>query len=116
MPVLVYDNGQGTAETRYRMGIKLQNTTTNEFVATEKPFACLFCESAYKLQSTLQSHFREHHSPHKPFVCQECKESFRRPIELSRHRLYRCPSRKLNFNSMHNKKPHHKPVKAHQQM
>ncbi|KAK3865851.1 hypothetical protein Pcinc_028568 [Petrolisthes cinctipes] len=93
MPVLVYDNGLGTPETRYRMGIKLQNTTITEFVTTEKPFACLFCESCYKLQSSLQSHFREHHSPHKPFQCLECKEGFRRPIELSRHRLYRCPAR-----------------------
>ncbi|KAK8754628.1 hypothetical protein OTU49_016923 [Cherax quadricarinatus] len=89
MPVLVYDNGLGTVETRYRMGIKLQNTTCTEFSTTEKPFACLFCESSYKLQSSLQSHFREHHSPHKPFQCLECKEGFRRPIELSRHRLYR---------------------------
>ncbi|XP_076035803.1 uncharacterized protein LOC143021887 [Oratosquilla oratoria] len=94
MPVLVYDNGLGTAETRYRMGIKLQNTTPTDFSATEKPFACLFCESSYKLQSSLQSHFREHHSPNKPFQCLECKESFRRPIELSRHRLYRCSVRK----------------------
>ncbi|XP_066980169.1 oocyte zinc finger protein XlCOF19-like [Macrobrachium rosenbergii] len=94
MPVLVYDNGLGTVETRYRMGIKLQNTTSTEFSTTEKPFACLFCESSYKLQSSLQSHFREHHSPHKPFQCLECKEGFRRPIELSRHRLYRCPVRK----------------------
>lgn len=94
MPVLVYDNGLGTVETRYRMGIKLQNTTLTEFSTTEKPFACLFCESSYKLQSSLQSHFREHHSPHKPFQCLECKEGFRRPIELSRHRLYRCPVRK----------------------
>ncbi|KAK8385109.1 hypothetical protein O3P69_012122 [Scylla paramamosain] len=91
MPVLVYDNGFGTAETRYRMGIKLQNTTCTELATSEKPFACLFCECSYKLQSSLQSHFREHHSPHKPFQCLECKEAFRRPIELSRHRLYRCP-------------------------
>lgn len=94
MPVLVYDNGQGTAETRYRMGIKLQHTTSNEMCTTEKPYACLFCPSAYKLQSSLQFHFRENHSPHKPYPCQECKESFRRTIELSRHRLYRCPLRK----------------------
>ena len=91
MPVLVYDNGLGTAETRYRMGIKLQNTSCMELATSEKPFACLFCECSYKLQSSLQSHFREHHSPNKPFQCLECKEAFRRPIELSRHRLYRCP-------------------------
>ncbi|KAK7066314.1 hypothetical protein SK128_004171 [Halocaridina rubra] len=99
MPILVYDNGLGTVETRYRMGIKLQNTTATEFSTTAKPFACLFCESSYKLQSSLQSHFREHHSPHKPFQCLECKEGFRRPIELSRHRLYRCPVRKNSFSS-----------------
>ena len=103
MPVLVYDSGHGAADARYRMGIKLQNTSQNNFTTTDKPYACLFCESTYKLQSSLQSHFRDHHSPYKPYQCVECKEGFRRAIELSRHHLYRCNSKKLNSK----KKKHH---------
>ena len=74
-----------------RIGVRLQNLSTDPVCSgNEKPFVCLFCESAYKLQSSLQSHYRDQHSPKKPFKCTACDEVFRRNIELTRHKLQKC--------------------------
>lgn len=117
MPVLVYDNsnkekinndnsnentdanGHGVDDievndTRLRMGVRLQNISSDHTTLNDKPFVCLFCECAYKLQCYLQSHFRDQHSPNMPFQCPSCEEKFRRNVELTRHKIYRCIYRK----------------------
>lgn len=120
MPVLVYDTSncekgnissninqiedlEEEVSNRYRMGVRLQNISSEHVSFIEKPFVCLFCECAYKLQCSLQSHYREQHSPHKPFQCSSCEDKFRRNIELTRHKIYKCAFRaRQSF-----KKPQH---------
>ncbi|RXG52147.1 Myoneurin [Armadillidium vulgare] len=99
MPVIIYDNGQGTTGSRYRIGIKLQNISHNEKFGIESPYSCLFCLASYKLEGSLQFHFKEKHSTQKPYQCLECKEQFRKSIELSRHKVYNCSIKIQNFEN-----------------
>ncbi|XP_067002400.1 uncharacterized protein [Anabrus simplex] len=73
-------------------GVQLSNVTAVSELG--KPFACLFCDGAFKFKSNIHLHYKEKHTPYKPFTCVDCQESFRRSMELSRHRVYYCPHRK----------------------
>ena len=87
------NSDEDTMSLQSRIGVRLQNLSSDPLsFGSEKSFVCLFCESAYKLQSSLQSHYREQHSPKKPFKCSDCGEDFRRNIELTRHKLQKCIS------------------------
>lgn len=99
MPSIIYDSGQVTTGSRYRIGIKLQNISHNERFAVESPYSCLLCLSSYKLESSLQFHFRENHGTPKPYQCLECKEQFKRSVELSRHKVYNCSIKIQNFEN-----------------
>jgi len=93
------DNEENLSEERFnyktkrRMGVKLVNLNSGSKLngsTLDKPFVCLFCENSYKLSSSLQSHYRDSHSPVKPHKCQLCPASFRKNMELNRHKMNKC--------------------------
>lgn len=70
-------------------GAQLSNVTANTELS--KPFVCIYCTGAFKFKSNINLHYKEKHTPYKPFACMDCHETFRRSMELSRHRVYYCP-------------------------
>ncbi|KAK7791657.1 hypothetical protein R5R35_005069 [Gryllus longicercus] len=79
---------------RANCGVELSAVQPRPGAAHARPFVCIACDGAFKFKSNLQLHFKDKHSPHTPFACADCRAAFRRPIELSRHRVYYCPLRK----------------------
>ncbi|KAJ9588445.1 hypothetical protein L9F63_018178 [Diploptera punctata] len=70
-------------------GAQLNNVTASTDLS--KPFVCIYCTGAFKFKSNINLHYKEKHTPYKPFACMDCHETFRRSMELSRHRVYYCP-------------------------
>ncbi|PSN39825.1 hypothetical protein C0J52_19186 [Blattella germanica] len=70
-------------------GAQLNNVTATTDLS--KPFVCIYCTGAFKFKSNINLHYKEKHTPYKPFACMDCHETFRRSMELSRHRVYYCP-------------------------
>ena len=70
-------------------GAQLNNVTATTDLS--KPYVCIYCTGAFKFKSNINLHYKEKHTPYKPFACMDCHETFRRSMELSRHRVYYCP-------------------------